>query len=418
MKRVFLIFLISFSLLVSYVFACTGFVVKSGDRVLIGINEDYFTAFTDSNLEIIPATSNSYGCFLVGFNRQNFSMAGGNDQGLFCDWFSVPRNNWQSKPEKETYTDGFKPCNILRRCATIEEAIAYLKRYNLNIFDGNRVMLADKTGRAAVVEWGKEDLEVIWKDKSYLVATNFLLNDPQKGGYPCPRYDTATRMLENETPSLDLCRRILDAAHAETSAVQTKYSNVYELQTGDVYLYNYFNYNEHIRLNIYEELKKGQYQNYLLPSYFSELKNLVPAQDATVDPSSVTFSCNGDESSEYALVYSKSVDFKDAVELRGNEHKQNVYAMSSSYLYLGGVLILGGFLRKKRSGLIALMLVCCVFIGCSTNNDNDDQKETEPFKFSKTVTNLDSNTIYYWKIVAKKKEGLVSESTVRTFKTS
>ena len=403
----------------SYLFPCTGFVVRSGDRVLIGNNEDYFTGYTDSNLEILPATSTTYGCLTVGFNQQNFAMGGMNDQGLFCDWFSVPRNGWHQKSDRETFPNGFKPCYILQYCSSIDEAIAYFYKYNLSIFDGNRVMLADKYGNAAVVEWGKEDLEVIWMKNNYMVATNFLLNDPAKGGYPCPRFNTATEMLNSEKPSLDLCRRIVDSAHVEHFEYQTKYSNVYELQKGDIYLYNYHNFQEYIKINLFEELEnRNSYKNYILPDYFSEINILTPVQNELVDPENARFSFKGKKNSTYSLVYSRNSDFSDSIS-HDVYNQQLVYYQSNYIFYFGSLVFLGGIARKRRLILIfIIMLLFGLFSwNCNINDSEENNQSESQLVFSKTISSLDTDTTYYWKILAKQKEGLISESIVNSFKT-
>ena len=112
--------------------------------------------------------------------------------------------------------------------------------YDETIFRSNmQFFLADRTGAAAVVD-GEH---VHWMDDGYMVTTNFRLSDPSLGGWPCFRYDLATRMLEADaTPSIGRIAEILDATQfpcAQGYASCTRYSVVCDL-TNDV-LALYFN---------------------------------------------------------------------------------------------------------------------------------------------------------------------------------
>jgi hypothetical protein len=78
--------------------------------------------------------------------------------------------------------------DILGSCATVEEVIAFCKRYNLIYFKNNQLFVVDKTGKAAVVSWGETDVEVTWLKKDYHAVTNFFLQHPERGNTPCPRY--------------------------------------------------------------------------------------------------------------------------------------------------------------------------------------------------------------------------------------
>ena len=50
-------------------------------------------------------------------------------------------------------------------------------------------LIGDATGRAVIVEWIAGKQHIIERDGNSLVATNFLINAPEEGNYPCPRYN-------------------------------------------------------------------------------------------------------------------------------------------------------------------------------------------------------------------------------------
>ncbi|MCP5106510.1 MAG: hypothetical protein GY950_24205, partial [bacterium] len=234
MKKLF-IFIILVTLGPTTTLPCTAFTANTGEnnqRVLIGNNEDNSMDLTDTVVRIQPASQDKYGCLLVGFNRQNFSMGGMNDQGLFYDWFSVPECDWVNSGDKLPQPS-WMPLEILETCANVEEAITFCHTYNLGILKEAQVLLVDKTGNSAIIAWGDGDIDVIRKEGNFQVITNFYINYPERGWYPCGRYDTAQAMLQNGVISIDLFRSILDNVHQVVSSGQTQYSNIYELQLGD-----------------------------------------------------------------------------------------------------------------------------------------------------------------------------------------
>ncbi len=245
-------------------------------------------------------------------------MGGINDQGLFFDSFSVPGCNWVSSADKEEYP-GFRLENILEVCVTVEDAIAFCHRYNLQYFENNHLFLADRTGKSAVVEWGDGDIEVIWKQGDTQVVTNFFLLYPERGWHPCWRYDTASTMLSNTTGiSWDLFRSILDAVHVEGNAI-SQYSNIYELHNGNLYFFNNHNFDEYLKFNITEELAKGR-NDYQVPEHMSGIMLRTPENEQTIGPSIVEFSWRGKSDSRYLLYYSTDPDFTGCVpiEVGGN----------------------------------------------------------------------------------------------------
>ena len=63
-------------------------------------------------------------------------------------------------------------------------------------------------------------------------------------------------MLENSGEiSIDLFRSTLDVVHAE-GLMPTVYSNIYDLKNGEIYVFNFHNYNEVVKLNLEEQFKK------------------------------------------------------------------------------------------------------------------------------------------------------------------
>jgi choloylglycine hydrolase len=245
--------------------ACTGVAIADGTHVVVGGNEDW-TRF-DAHVWAEAATEGIYGAVYTGYEIRGefgprapywFEFQGVNSEGLYFDTFGAPtlaNPNWEGRPACPAHVEVL----MMRQCASVEEAVALLGSYNLaryrhyneTVFRSNmQFFLADRTGTAAVVD-GEH---VHWMDGGYMVTTNFRLSDPSLGGWPCFRYDLATRMLEeNATASIDRVAEILDATQFPCShgyASCTRYSAICDLTDGQLALYFDGDFSRSVRLDI------------------------------------------------------------------------------------------------------------------------------------------------------------------------
>ncbi|WP_439647423.1 carcinine hydrolase/isopenicillin-N N-acyltransferase family protein [Brucepastera parasyntrophica] len=107
-----------------------------------------------------------------------------NKKGLFYDGAICPAVTIPFDGEKESLAADFgEP--VLSKCATVDEAIAFLEKYNIPHSFSDHIMFADAGGNSAVVEWIDNEMVVRYKRGAYQVATNFFLSKPERGGYPC-----------------------------------------------------------------------------------------------------------------------------------------------------------------------------------------------------------------------------------------
>ena len=257
--------------------SCTIFSASFGDKVLFGNNEDYNNPNTFYWTE--PADDENYGCLYLGF--ENNSLQGGiNEKGLCFDANSLPNSKINqhtelpippfAEPPYEKYTI-WAPVLILRKAATVEEAIEIAKKYQRRNWDrksgnlGYQINLADAKGDAVIIsvdENGELAFTQKNKDDKYLVSTNFNKANPTNAWtYPCWRYNKAIEMLEqikNENDlSVDYFKSILDSVHVEGANNNTLYSNIFDLKNGIIYLYHWHQFDEVAVLNVDEELMKG-----------------------------------------------------------------------------------------------------------------------------------------------------------------
>ncbi|MCK5145743.1 hypothetical protein KAR48_03245 [bacterium] len=257
--------------------SCTIFSASIGGKVLFGNNEDYRNPNTYCWIE--PANEGNYGCIFLGF--ENNSIQGGmNEKGLCFDANSLPDVKLNphaellpppsSAPPYEKHWF-WAPIFILKKAATVEEAMNIAVQYRRENWDGNsgflsyQVNIADEKGDAVIISADKTG-ELVFTRKGqgekYLVSTNFNKTNPKNAwSYPCWRYKKAVEMLkkikDKNDLSVDFFKSILDSVHVEGRNTNTLYSNVFDLKNRIMYLYYWHQYDEVIVMNVNEELAKG-----------------------------------------------------------------------------------------------------------------------------------------------------------------
>ena len=248
MKRSLISIVLAVCLHGSSVFACTGFCVSQGDLVLVGNNEDWKNPFTKVWYE--PAGDGKYGRVYFGFD--NFYPQGGmNEKGLVFDGFATGPHKVKDSLNKPTYGGNLMD-KVMSECATVDEALKLFDKYNLEFLERAMFFVADENGDSAIIEGDK----IIRKNGKYQIVTNFYQSEVKNGQIPCERYKIADAMLkEADDISVDLCKRVLAATHNE-GQTPTVYSNVYDLKKRIVYLYHFHNFQNVMKIDLAEELKK------------------------------------------------------------------------------------------------------------------------------------------------------------------
>ena len=255
-------------------YACTAFMMSDGENVLVGNNEDSKIPYT--RVWFIPAENDRFGRVYFGYD--NWSPQGGmNDQGLFFDYFSVPKLEIKQSIEKPRFP-GPVTDTIMAKCATVEDVLEMLSRYHLEWNPKIQMFVVDKTGDSAIIE-GET---VVRNCDAYQVVTNFRLSRIPEDQRPCrapewscSRYKKADKMLlDSSAPTVAHFRDILKATHRGSYNLigTTQYSNIYDLTNRLVYAYYLHDFDYEIILNLSEELKKGRHYFDLPTLYGKELK--------------------------------------------------------------------------------------------------------------------------------------------------
>ncbi|MBN2031051.1 linear amide C-N hydrolase [bacterium] len=403
------------ALIISYnpIFSCTIFNATHDDITLIGNNEDW--TIQEAYIKCAPREDNQYGRITFGFGDDcQYPFGGINDQGLFYEIASLTRrNDIRFDPNKETIDNPIYE-KVLETCASIEEAIDLIKQYNVTGFMRHHIMVVDRSGASATIEWGRDSLSVIRKNNHYQVMTNFNNTDPSlAGGYPCFRYMNAERKLDNlEDITVEDFRLILQSVHNSGPDYPTIYSNIYDLKNRLIYVYYLHNFEEYTIIDIEDELKKEEHTHYL-PSLFSYLKLHEPAMDASVSYTSVELVWEGN-ADRYHVYCSQNPDFENCQPLEINEplsagdEEETVFACIMWIPFLAIVY----WKRKGIPAIAATVLSGSLLFSCSPRI-----RMPETTEHSYVLSGLEQNTTYYWKIVAHQNMNHSSTSIIKTFQT-
>jgi len=393
-------------------FPCTVFYASDSNSVLFGNNEDW--SDQDTRIWFFPAESGKHGWIKFGF-ASGFPQGGMNEHGLCwdgtgCAYLAMP----YSTANKEKYPGPLMQ-KVIEKCSTTQEARSVFASYYCEDQFKAQYLLGDSTGASMIVEGDS----IIIKSGDFQVLTNFYQSQPELGGYPCWRYDTAVSILQNSTGvSTELFGGVLSATHQE-GRYPTQYSNIYDLQNKIIYLFYYHNFQEFVKINVKAELSKGV-RSFNLPELFSKINLIFPEDGGEVNTEAVTFKWEGKKTSQYDLVYSTDPDFRDA----NSVSDATPYPDSQNGIFWGtllfGVAMMGAVSGEKRRAVLFIftIIIFTANLSCHDKITSPDP-EAEVHEISMTIENLEKNTLYYWKVIAHPEatDEFHSESVVRTFST-
>ena len=106
---------------------------------------------------------------------------GMNEAGLVVGMAAVPSGRMEHDPSKETVDSLLVIRRILDQAATVDEAVVILKSYNIDMGSGPPLhyLIAEKSGRSALVEFSRGEVKVITNTDPWQQATNFLVSETQ-----------------------------------------------------------------------------------------------------------------------------------------------------------------------------------------------------------------------------------------------
>jgi hypothetical protein len=250
-----------------------------GNKVLFGNNEDNQKNPNETFIAFIPrqevprhwstpgvdGTSMINGYMLLGVRSGNrlFPQGGVNDKGLCYDINYLPPVPFK-KRDGVSWRMWFNAFDILWNCNSIDEVEQWYLSHQLSFstWEGGQFHFADSTGNAMVMNVG-DDGDFVFTRKeegNYLASTNFNL-DNKIGGYPCQRFDIATKKLQEITEENQLTVNSLsDVLHSARmeykDGVGTVYSNIFDLVNMKAYIYHLHNFSETVEFDLLDELSR------------------------------------------------------------------------------------------------------------------------------------------------------------------
>ena len=219
--------------------SCTIFVLTDGRHALFCNNEDY----TDSNTYIwfVPGLRGCLGCAFVGY-EDGWEQGGVNTAGLAYDWVAGPSNRgWKPDPLQKV-CQGNVSALMLKSCKTTEEAIAFYKSHSDPSLASAAILIADRTGRSVEIRVERGQLK--------------FLRSQSCRGFGYGRKVLLKELPSSPQPTEANGRKILRACR-QAGKYPTQYSNIFDLRTGEIWVYQFDKREGGVHLQMQDELTKG-----------------------------------------------------------------------------------------------------------------------------------------------------------------
>ncbi len=192
----------------------------------LSIVDLYYLGFNESSSANQIENSNSVS------NAPFWPMDGINEKGVAIGQMALPYADPPYDPSKRSLNCLEIIRLVLDYASNTDEAVSLIQQYNYNVNGGPPVhfMIADKSGKSAIIEFINKEMKVIYNNEPYHVSTNFIITGslaPQTTD--CWRYNKAYSDLKNAGGSIDetAAMNILQSV----SQSITMWSAVYNLNT-------------------------------------------------------------------------------------------------------------------------------------------------------------------------------------------
>jgi hypothetical protein len=228
------------ALTVSNADACTIFVLTDANRVVFCNNEDWSNP--KSRIWFVPAGDGHLGCAYVGFDN-GCAQGGLNSKGLAFDWVAGLMGEWKPGAEMKV-ARGIPSAQMLETCTTVDEAITFFHSHRKPSFAYAKILIADGSGKSVIVgaKDGKLQIEKSGQCRGFGYGQRTL--DKMLARAPEPTAANGAGILR---------------ACLQDGTNGTKYSNIFDLKSGDIHLFQSAKQAEEVKLNLAAELKKGEH---------------------------------------------------------------------------------------------------------------------------------------------------------------
>lgn len=165
-------------------------------------------------------------------------LDGINEKGLSIGVLLIPTEETNQDTDKTDITTTTAIRMILDRCATVEEAVALLKQYDMHSSANScyHFHIADAQGNSVIVEYIDNEMKLVEPQGAYQAATNFLLTPGDYDfGHGQDRYEILTTELDakngvlSEKEAMELLKSASQKPHKTDSGSisSTQWSVVY-----------------------------------------------------------------------------------------------------------------------------------------------------------------------------------------------
>jgi hypothetical protein len=160
---------------------------------------------------------------------------GMNEQGVAVGMAAVPPGGMETDPAKDTVDSLMVIRKILDQASDVDEAVDILQSYNIAWGGGPPLhyLVADRSGRAMLVEFYRGEIAVIPNKSAWHQATNFLrASAGESADGECWRYDRISQQLTEDKGQISAqeAMELLDTV----SQQNTQWSVVYGMSSGDI----------------------------------------------------------------------------------------------------------------------------------------------------------------------------------------
>jgi hypothetical protein len=236
---------------------CSLYKLTSGGKTYVGNNEDAWRE--DSQIWFETGKDGKLGAVYLGHDDK-FPQGGMNEAGLCFDGFTVydqPTAYALNKLPIENPAFFIK--KIMQECTTVDEVKNLALQYDLNVFRNGLFFFVDKSGSYISLE---VDSFIIGSDSSYIQANFCPSQIKGPSDIKMKRYWRGMDFLKQcSEVGWAKCTGTMMAMHECRPGLGdgTTYTNIFDLDAGDITLYFYHNYNESKKFNLQEELLKGNH---------------------------------------------------------------------------------------------------------------------------------------------------------------
>jgi hypothetical protein len=188
----------------------------------------------------VPAGPSHLGCAYVGFDN-GWAQGGVNSAGLAFDWVAGYEDSYAPDPALVSVR-GNPSERMLETCTTVEEAMAFYRRHFEPDFKRSRLLIADCTGASVAIGSRNGKLHMVPMKRNRGFGYGQTQLEKLLPGAAEPTLDTGAAILR-------ACLQPGDGG--------TKYSSVYDLTAGRIFLFPDPTRHDPVTLDLAAELAKG-----------------------------------------------------------------------------------------------------------------------------------------------------------------